>query len=139
MTWRRVYSLAEDTASVVAVQQAMLTRDDVGAEPDPAPFGTADWWRATEDGRIPTFTTEGTITAIRMASMNDFPDFEMTAEDGAKSYWAREGDPDAYARGLRAKVRYAVVKARPAQIAVTGLDTIEVVLEVWLDDDEFPG
>jgi hypothetical protein len=59
--WKKAYDLAEDAETVAAVQRATLNTKDFGLIPDVALFGSEQWWRAIEDGRIPKHIVQGII------------------------------------------------------------------------------
>ena len=83
MTWIEVYNLKEDADHVDKVQRATLTTKEFGIEPTHGLFGTAEWWRHIQDGSLAVHTTRGEIVRVYMASMNDWPMFEMKTEGGA--------------------------------------------------------
>lgn len=45
-----VYDLREDRSRSAAVQRATLADQDFGFVPDPASFGSPEWWTAVESG-----------------------------------------------------------------------------------------
>lgn len=108
-----MYDLRNDSVRVRQIQEATLTRPDVGLLPEPALFGSADWWAAVEDGRVPTRTVEGRVSEVRWESMGDWPGWTFTAVDGEASNWTREGDYTRYVEGLAARLTIAVVSWKP--------------------------
>ena len=105
-----VYDLRLDEKYVRDVQNATLNRPGYGLDPDPALFGTVEWWQALEDGQIPSKTQEGVIAEVRWASMGDWPVWRFAADDGSETTWTREGDHTRYVEGLRARIRVATVR-----------------------------
>src|SRR5260370_38068846 len=106
MNWVTVYDLHNETKSVAQMQEASLRRADLGLSPSPALVGAKEWWAIVEDGRIFKAELEGKISNVYWASMGDYPEFELTTEDGARSTWTREGDYTRYVEGLRARLAY---------------------------------
>jgi hypothetical protein len=111
--WVNVYDVRTDFQRVQAIQQATLTRPDVGLLPEPALFGTDEWWAAVADGRVETRTLEGLVTDVRWESMGDWPGWTFRAVHGDESRWTREGDYTLYVVGLAARITYAVVSWKP--------------------------
>jgi hypothetical protein len=60
------------------------------------------------DGRLLKTEIEGKIAKVYWASMGDWPEFELTAEDGTASRWTREGDYVRYVEGLRARLAFVL-------------------------------
>jgi hypothetical protein len=113
MDWINVYDLHKDVDVVRAIQEATLTRPGYGLLPEPALFGSEEWWAAVEDGRVATQTLDGVVADVRWESMGDWPGWTFRASDGTESRWTREGDHTRYIVGLRARIRFAVVSWKP--------------------------
>ncbi len=54
MTLDIVYALRDDTDAIASIQKATLETDEDGLEPDPALFGSADWWSAIDRATWPS-------------------------------------------------------------------------------------
>ena len=113
MEWVSVYDIRQDLRRVQAIQEATLTRPDAGLVPEPALFGTDEWWAAVADGRVETQTVDGVVADVRWESMGDYPGWTFRAVDGDGSDWTREGDYTRYVVGLAAQITYAVVSWKP--------------------------
>lgn len=50
--WVKVYDLAEDAPKIEAAQRATLQHPSLGLKPEPALFGSAEWWSAVESGDL---------------------------------------------------------------------------------------
>jgi hypothetical protein len=76
-----------------------------------------EWWNHIEQGDLRTYTLRGVITRIYMGSMNDWPEFEIRADEGGLSQWTREANSKelsrAYAPNRRAEIDYVLQKHRP--------------------------
>jgi hypothetical protein len=86
---RAVYRLLDDPDHVAQVQRATLTTEAFGIEPTHGLFGSEEWWSQVASKALPTHTIRGIICRVYMGSMNDWPEFELQAEDGSKSQWSR--------------------------------------------------
>lgn len=127
----RLYSLREDSETVAAVQKATLETREFGLEPDPALFGSADWWAAIESGRLPNHEIEGMISKVYWGSMNDWPEFEITAATGETTTWTRLGDHTRYVEGLQVRLSYV---DQSFKREVLGSHTTNHVVEVWVEE-----
>ena len=105
-----MYDLREDQQYVQSVQQATLNRPGFGLDPDPALFGSDEWWQAVADGRIPNKVETGAVGDVRWGSMGDWPEWRFLSDDGRETTWTREGDHTRYVTGLRARVHVATVR-----------------------------
>lgn len=72
----------DDTARTKRVQEVTLTTDDYGILPEHGLFGSPQWWAAIESGEFTVHTVRGTICALAMESMNDWPTFKILCDDG---------------------------------------------------------
>lgn len=109
--WVKVYDLAEDREKVDLVQRATLNTEEFGLVPEVALFGSEEWWRAIEDGRIPKHEAKGTIDRVFMSGHGDWPEFEMESE-GERVSWTRLGEQGMYQVGREVRVEYVMQKAR---------------------------
>lgn len=116
MEWVTVYDLREDTKRIAQIQHATVNTEDYGLVPEPALFGSDEWWSAVADGRVETHTSEGVVSDVRWESMGDWPGWTFTAENGSESRWTREGDYTRYVEGLAARITWAVVSHKPTNI-----------------------
>lgn len=109
---RVVYRLHDDTEQVAAIQRATSTTDDFGIEPTHGLLGSDEWWRSIETGQLPLQTLRGTISRVYMASMNDWPEFEVRSDTGEVSHWTRESNTSAlglsYAPGRSVEIDYVI-------------------------------
>ncbi len=87
-----VYRLRDNREFITSVQKASLTTKEFGIEPTDGLFGSAEWWSRVESGQLASHTLRGCISRIYMGSMNDWPEFELTSDDGEKSRWTREAN-----------------------------------------------
>lgn len=135
--WTLVYDLAADAEHVRDVQEASLHRPGYGFPPEPVLFGSPEWWREIETGRIPTRWVEGVIADVYWASMADWPEFRMRSADGAETTWTRMGDVRRYVEGLHVKVSYVELErkkdARTDVLSTLG-PTSEVKLQMWVEE-----
>ncbi len=111
-----VYQLRKNTQYIKAVQKASLTTQDFGIEPSHGLFGSDEWWEHISRGTLPVHTLSGHITKVYMASMNDWPEFAMTTEQGEEFKWTRELNDAAldslYQVGHRVEVDYVEQRHR---------------------------
>jgi hypothetical protein len=113
--WEKAYDLADDQQTVEAVQRATLTTRDFGLVPEVALFGTPEWWKAVEDGRIPKVEVRGIISKLYMTGHGDWPEFEVDSE-GSKTKWTRYGNQSLYQEGRGVRVEYVVQRAKKARL-----------------------
>jgi hypothetical protein len=104
MDWVTVYDFAADRPRIDAMQKATLGPTDFGVSAKPALVGTAEWWRAIDQGQLSRIELEGTIAGVYWGSMGDWPEFELLSDDGTRSGWTREGDLARYVEGLRVRL-----------------------------------
>lgn len=116
-----MYDLSQNRQFVDAVQEATLHRPGYGLDPNPALFGTDEWWQAVADGRIPSRVEEGVVKHVRWGSMGDFPEWTFRPDVGQERTWPREGDHTRYVDGLRARVRVVTVRWMPDSPSVVQL------------------
>ena len=109
--WVKVYDLAEDRETVELVQRATLNTQDFGLVPEVALFGSDEWWKAVEDGRIPKQEVSGTIARVYMSGHGDWPEFEVDS-NGEKTRWTRVGEQAMYEEGREVRIEYVIQKAR---------------------------
>ncbi len=126
------YRLRDNPEFIANVQRATMATKEFGIEPTDALFGSAEWWSRVESGQLATHTLRGYITRVYMGSMNDWPEFELTSDDGEKSSWTREANSKAHASmyevGRRVELDYVLQRHRPA--AWDGGSETRVVLEI---------
>ncbi len=127
-----VYRLRDNLDFIADVQRATTSTKEFGIEPTCGLFGSAEWWGRAESGELATHTLRGYISRVYMGSMNDWPEFELTSDDGEKSSWTREANSKAYASmyevGRRVELDYVLQRHRPA--AWNGGSETKVVLEI---------
>lgn len=132
-----VYDLRQDHQRIRWMQEATLTTRDVGLEPTHGLFGSRDWWRNIESGRLLVFKAAGVITEIYNVGEGDFPEFTMIDGDAIESSWKREfncvEDDDFYVIGRRVELDYVLQRAR-MELADLGIDQTEkCVLTLRID------
>jgi hypothetical protein len=130
--FQKVYLLSEDSQKIAQVQDAALKSESFGIQSEHGPFGTAEWWAAIESGALPVQTVRGTICAMWMGSMRDWPLFRILREDGSVTEpITREAIHHTwqlYEIGKRIVWKY--VKTRQG----ASLEIGETTLEVWVAD-----
>lgn len=126
----KVYDLRDDKRTVKLIQDATLNTKDFGLKPENGLFGSKEWWEAIKNGIIPKNTLEGIISRVYMSGHNDFPEFEVTANDGSKTRWERQGHDKYYVMGKRIKIIYVVQKLKRPLITCGA--KAKNVLEIWI-------
>ena len=117
------------------MQKASLNTSNFGLSPSPALVGTPEWWFATQDGSLMRRVVHGTISRVYWGSVGDWPECEVTADDGSKSTWTREGDIARYVEGLRVRITSILHPWKVPQ--QHGLDSAsKIVLTVEIEDGE---
>jgi hypothetical protein len=119
-----IYRLQLEKEHIKRVQEATLTTEDFGIEPTHGLFGSPEWWNHIRAGTLPVHRVKGIITRVYMeGSYNDWPTFDMRAEDGKESTWTQQvSDPDyasLYTVGRPIEIDYVVQRSRSY---VAGLD-----------------
>ena len=89
--------------------------------------GTNEWFKAIDNGTIPTLKIEGVITRTFMSGHNDFAEFEIES-NGIMSTWNREGDTTKYIEGRKVVLKYAEQKLKNGSV-------IRHTLEVYTTTD----
>lgn len=125
-----IYNLKEDSKQIELIQRATLTTEDFGLDPQPALFGSEEWWAAVEGGDLPTHVAEGVVSAVRWSSMGDWPTFEIRSPEGVKSSWTRLRQYTRFVVGLRATVKYVIQHGR----GNNSLMDNSIPLEMWLEE-----
>jgi hypothetical protein len=137
MAFLTVYDLRKDHQRIRWMQEAVMTTRDVGLEPTHGLFGSRDWWRNIELGRLPVFRSSGRITDVYNVGEGDFPEFSMVDVDGIETSCKREAncteDDDLYVIGRRVELAYVLQRAR-MELADLGMDQTEkCVLTLRID------
>jgi hypothetical protein len=125
-----IYSLKQDQTCIDAMQKASLNATTFGVNPLPALVGTADWWRASEDGSLARVIVSGTISRVYWGSMGDWPECEVTSDDGSKSTWTRQGDITRYVEGLQVRIIYVLHPWKVADDKSSAASKIVVTVEI---------
>jgi hypothetical protein len=127
-----VYRLRDDEEKIAGVQRATQATTEFGIEPTHGLFGSPKWWSYIETGQLSVHRLRGTITRLFMGSMGDWPEFELTGEDGSVSEWTREANSkeqaSLYEVGQLAEIDYVRQRHRRNSFD-SGAET-EVVLEI---------
>ena len=93
-----VYRLRDDTKYnrkyIADVQNATINSEDYGIKQTHGLFCSAEWWNNIDKGSLELQTLKGKITRVYMGSMNDWPEFEITTEDGQKESFTREAETE---------------------------------------------
>jgi hypothetical protein len=127
----RLYDFRCQRELIAQMQEASLTRDDVGLAPEPL-VASPSWWHAIERGDLQRVCLDGTITGVWWGSMADWPEFEMRDSGGNISTWTREGDLRRFVEGLRVRVEFV---EHPWKRVDHGLGThSRVVLGMWVEE-----
>jgi hypothetical protein len=131
-----VYRLLDDVDYIAQVQRATLTTEKFGIEPTHGLYGSTEWWSQIASKALPTHTLRGVISSVYMGSMNDWPEFELTASDGSKTHWTRHANSPELAKLYEANraVELDYVVQRFRQKAFTPNAETKVVLEVRIGD-----
>jgi hypothetical protein len=136
MRFVRIYSFEQDQTRIDAMQKASLGTNNFGVSSLPALVGTPEWWLATQDGLLARTIVSGTISRVYWGSMGDWPECEVTSDDGAKSTWTREGDISRYVEGLRAQIVYVLHpwKTSDQEVRLPGGSKIVLTIEIEESD-----
>jgi hypothetical protein len=127
----KIYSLDQDQARVEALQKASCGATNFGLSLSPALVGTPEWWHATRDGSLVRGVVSGTLSDVYWGSMGDWPECEVTADDGSKSTWTREGDIARYVEGLRVQITFVLHPWKvPNQHGLGGASKIVLTVEI---------
>ena len=136
----KIYDLRDNTneynrQSIKGIQHATLHTKDFGLVPEHGLFGSDEWWAAVGNDTIPKITVEGIITDVYMSGHNDYPEFELTSEQG-KTTWG--GGFEAIVKGRRAKVVYIQQKFKKPLPMPGGKEKplSEIMLELWVDVED---
>jgi hypothetical protein len=80
------------------VQEGTLISGDFGIEPTHGLFGSAECWNHFRDGTLPAHRAEGIISRVYMeGGYNDWPTFDVGAEDAKESTWTQHVSDSDYA------------------------------------------
>jgi hypothetical protein len=135
MRFVRTYSLEQNQTLLDAMQKASLDASNFGLSLVPALVGTREWWRATQDGSLVREIVSGKISRVYWGSMGDFAECEVTAADGSKSTWAREGDIARYVEDLQVQFTFVLHPWKvPHQYGLGA--TSKIVLSVDIEDSD---
>ena len=115
MQWYTVYDLSKDNTRVKKIQRATLETEDYGFLPEIALFGSPEWWKAVEDGRIPIYTVTGFISKVNENIRGAWPVCEVNS-DGEKTEWTRDGEDAAYQVGRRICIEYVYQRGKPSKV-----------------------
>ncbi|WP_445678475.1 hypothetical protein [Radicibacter daui] len=137
MDFIKVYSFAQDQERIEAMQKASTGTTDFGVSPVPVLVGTPQWWRATIDGSLKHAVISGVISRVYWGGMGDWPECEITGNDGIKSRWTREGDCTRYVEGLSILLTYVLhpwKTPRPSGSISDGMSKIVLTVEIEESD-----
>ncbi|MEQ1842040.1 MAG: hypothetical protein ABL994_16670, partial [Verrucomicrobiales bacterium] len=109
---KTVYDLRLNKRYIADVQNASLNRPDCGLKITHGLYGSEEWFAHIGSGTLPLIRLRGTITRTYMASMDDWPEFEMREEDGTLSKRTREcndrDDAKLYRTDYRVELDYVL-------------------------------
>ncbi len=108
MEFVEVYNLRNDPKRIEGLQAATMGSTGFGLKPEPHLVGSEPWWESIQTGDLPTFEATGQISRVRWGSMGDWPEFDLSSDDGEITTWTREGDHTRFVKGLFARVRYVL-------------------------------
>jgi hypothetical protein len=108
MRFVTIYSFEQDQTRIDAMRKASLGATNFGVSPFPALVGTPEWWSATQDGSLARVIVSGTISRVYWGSMGDWPECEVSSDNGSKTTWTREGDITRYVEGLQVRIVYVL-------------------------------
>jgi hypothetical protein len=140
---KKIYDLREDDERIAQVQRATLTTKDFGLEPEHGLFGSAEWWRAISDGRIPMHSVNGVISRVFLSGHNDWEEFAIESS-GEQTSWNRvtsggpAGSPGRVAKGRMYEVGRRVLLKYVLQQSRLRLPARKAVLEIWIGDRSIP-
>lgn len=138
MTWVTVYDIRHDAERVRHIQEATLNRPGFGLVPEPALFGSDEWWQAIDDGRVTATVEEGVVSVVRWGSMGDWPVWHFRSADGTESEWTREGDYTRYVDGLRARITTVITrwKADSMPVRMGKPAAHPMIIKIELEDSD---
>ena len=93
MEMQVIYSIEKDPTFLENSFSGNIETNESGISPKLGLVGSDKWWNNIKSGAIPTITALGKLTQVYMGSMNDWPMFEMTTDDGINHKWTRELNP----------------------------------------------
>ena len=114
MSLELVYDLRTDHRRIEAAKNIA---------PDPAVFGSEEWWSALGSAALPLHRIEGRLARVYWGSMGDWPEFELVDSSGALTTWTRMGDVSRYVEGLNAAVEYVMVSLKDP-FPIPGMETL---------------
>lgn len=136
MRFVKIYSLEQDQTRIDAMQKASLSATDFGVNSLPELVGTPEWWRATQDGSLARMILSGTISRVYWGSMGDWPECEVTSDDGSKCTWTREGDITRYVEGLQVRIIYVIHPWKVSDQEYRHGGPSKIVLTVEIEDSD---
>jgi hypothetical protein len=136
MRFVKIYSFEQDQTRIDAMRKASLSATDFGVSSLPALVGTPEWWRAIQDGSLSRMIVSGTISRVYWGSMGDWPECEVTSDDGSKSTWTREGDITRYVEGLQMRIIYVLHPWKVSDQECRHGGPSKIVLTVEIEDSD---
>ncbi|MFM7021514.1 MAG: hypothetical protein ACKOXB_00940 [Flavobacteriales bacterium] len=102
---KTVYNLKDDSRRIKLIQETSLDSKSIYGYKiiDNLLFGSKDWFKAIEIGKISTYNVQGIISKLIEAGHNDYPEFELENGDG-KFLWTRYGNSKLYVVGKKVEV-----------------------------------
>ncbi len=132
-----VYQLCQNKQHIEAMRQATLKTWKFGVARTHGLFGSDEWWKNIESGKLVTHTLRGVITRLYMGSMNDWPMFSMRSDTGKDLDWSRYANSkelaDSYAVGREIEIDYVLQRHRLFS-DLSFLKRHEVVIEIRIGE-----
>ena len=132
--YEAVYLLSDDQKRVTQVQKATLDTQEFGIAIDHGLFGSKEWWDAVQRGELPVHIVRGTICAMSMGPMNDWPVFRILTADGSVTESiTREASPWTYTMyEIGRSVIWKYVETRHRHPNASLPPVHKTTLEVWV-------
>lgn len=136
-----VYQLRQSKQEIEAAQRATLTTWKFGIARTHGLFGSDEWWKNIESGKLKVQTLSGVITRLYMGSMGDWPMFDMRSETGKEFSFSRYSNGkdlgNLYAAGRSIEVDYVLQRHRLFS-DLSFLKRHKVVVEVRIGGENQP-
>ncbi len=111
-----VYQLRQNKRQIESVQQATLKTLKFGIAQTHGLFGSDEWWKNIESGKLAVHTLKGVITRLFLGGMRDTEEFTMRLETGEELTWLRYADNKElfgfYAVGRQIEIDYVLQRHR---------------------------
>ena len=129
-----IYRLQADKDYITEVQRATEKSDKFGIEPTHGVFASSEWWQHVREGTLPVHHVKGTISSVRMGSMNDWPEFTLRTARGEEFIWSRYANcpefASLYTVGRPIEVDYVVQRHRATSAGPATQLSIPIAIRV---------